>query len=123
MIRFAVTQFFPGCVPSDPDDAVLFDTVAEAREHMREVALEACDDDPDGERQVLTVNDNLVQVAWGEKGQGWYVEVAEVDQSDEDGEPGPDDQDDDWDHVTGYSPRFIVTHSDASIKWTAADFD
>ena len=39
------------------------------------------------------------------------------------GEPGPDDPDDDWDHLTGYSPRFIVTHSDASIEWTAADFD
>ena len=132
MIRFAVTQFFPGCVPSDPDAAVLFDTVAEAREHMREVALEACGDDPHGGRQVLTVNDNLVQVAWGEKGQGWYVEVAECDQPDEagepgdpgdPGEPGPDDPDDDWDHLTGYSPRFIVTHSDASIEWTAADFD
>ena len=137
MIRFAVTQFFPGCVPSDPDDAVLFDTVAEAREHMREVALEACGDDRHGGRQVLTVNDNLVQVAWGEKGQGWYVEVAECDQPDdaqpdgsgETGAPGetdpddPDDPDDDWDHQTGYSPRFIVTHSDASIEWTAGDFD
>lgn len=65
-------------------------------------------------------------IRWGEKGQGWYVEVAECDQPDEageSGEPGPDDPDDDWDHLTGYSPRFIITHSDASIEWTAGDFD
>ena len=76
-------------------------------------------------------------IRWGEKGQGWYVEVAECDQPDdaqpdgsgETGEPGetdpddPDDPDDDWDHLTGYSPRIIITHSDASIEWTAGDFD
>ncbi len=125
MTRFSVTQFLPGCVPSDPDAAAVFVTVAEARGHMATVAREASGDDPDGERQVITVNDNLVQVAWGTKGQGWYVEVAEVVQTDgsEDEAPDQEEPDDEWDHITGYSPRFIVMHSDASIEWTAADFD
>ena len=30
---------------------------------------------------------------------------------------------DEWDHIDGYSSRYIVMNSDPSIEWTAADFD
>jgi hypothetical protein len=47
--------------------------------------------------------------------------VAEVLQTDE--EPDPEEPGDERDHIMGYSPRFIATHSDASTGWNAADFD
>jgi hypothetical protein len=71
MTRFSVNQFLTCCVPSGPDDEAVFDTVTEAREHMVTVALDAVDEDPDDERQLVMVLDNGVQVAWGPKCQAW----------------------------------------------------
>lgn len=71
MTRFSVNQFLNCCVPSCPDDKAVFDTVTEAREHIITVALDAVDEDPDDERQLVMVLDDEVQVAWGTKCQGW----------------------------------------------------
>lgn len=34
-----------------------------------------------------------------------------------------DGWDEDFDHIDGYSPSFIIKNSSPDIEWTAADFD
>jgi hypothetical protein len=55
-------------------------------------------------------------------------DVAFHDDNDDDNDDDNEDNDDgghpdEWDHIDGYSSRFIVMNSDPSIEWTASDFD
>ena len=49
---------------------------------------------------------------------GFHDESEEEDT--EDFEEGFDGE---WDHIDGYSPRYIVMNSSPDIEWTASDFD
>jgi len=54
--------------------------------------------------------------------------IAFYDENDDDNDDDNEDNDDgghpdEWDHIDGYSPRYIVMNSSPDIEWTASDFD
>jgi hypothetical protein len=51
------------------------------------------------------------------------VAFYDEDDNDEDTEDFEEGFDGEWDHIDGYSSRFIVMNSSPDIEWTASDFD
>jgi len=50
----------------------------------------------------------------------FHDETLAKDDEDDSEEEGWDDE---WDHIDGYSSRFIIMNSSPDIEWTASDFD
>ncbi len=52
------------------------------------------------------------------------VEFYDENDNDDDNENNDDGgHPDEWDHIDGYSSRYIVMNSSPDIEWTASDFD
>ena len=51
------------------------------------------------------------------------VAFHDEDDDEKDTEDFEEGYDGEWDHIDGYSPRYIIMNSDPSIEWTASDFD
>ena len=51
------------------------------------------------------------------------VDFHDDEDDDKDTEDFEERYDGEWDHIDGYSPKYIIMNSDPSIEWTASDFD
>jgi hypothetical protein len=51
------------------------------------------------------------------------VAFHDEDDDEKDTEDFEEGFDGEWDHIDGYSSRYIIMNSDPSIEWTASDFD
>ena len=51
------------------------------------------------------------------------VAFHDDDDDEKDTEDFEDGFDGEWDHIDGYSPRYIIMNSSPDIEWTASDFD
>jgi hypothetical protein len=51
------------------------------------------------------------------------VAFHDEDDDDKDTEDFEEGFDGEWDHIDGYSSRYIIMNSSPDIEWTASDFD